>query len=232
MNIVIIGGGCYGSGYLRQFRKARARGKLPEAAWIVLDRDPGCRAVGEREAQDPLAFRTGEWRDLLAGLLASGELGAGDLVVPSPFQGSLVSDWLQDEAKAAGRMLSPLPIGEVGHGLRFEQASPAGDVRFVSFAGWTCPVHCIEPPKCPITRGPKDWDLRGTMRTVAVEQGYDRLLSFTCLHWLYGVGAVPAEEFLEARAYVRSAASADFIMASMSTCHGAVSAWRLTQLSK
>lgn len=228
MNIVVIGGGCYGSGYLRQFRKARARGKLPLASWIVLDRDRNCRAVSEMEAGDPLRFRTGEWRALLTEMLASGELSEGDLVVPSPFQGALVSDWLQDEARAAGRSLTSLPVGELGHGLRFEQASPGGDVRFVSFAGWTCPVHCIEPAKCPVTRGPKDWDLRNTMRTVAAERGYARLLSFTCLHWLYGVGAVPAEEFLAARRHVREEPPGDLLLASMSTCHGAVSAWRLT----
>lgn len=227
MTIFIIGGGCYGSGYLRQFRKARARGKMPVARWVVLDRDAGCRAATERAPEDDLEIRAGEWRALLAAAIASGELQAGDLVVPSPFQGALVTDWLRDEAAGVGRSLTPVAGGELGHGLRFEQAAPAGDVRYVSFAGWTCPVHCIEPATCPATRGPKDWDLRDTLREVSNERAYDRLFTFSCLHWLYGVGAVPAEEFLDARRYVREGPPGKLLLASLSTCHGALSAFEL-----
>ncbi len=222
----VIGGGCYGSGYVRQFRKARARGKMPLSRWVVLDRDPDCRAAGERRPEDSLEIRAGEWRLLLAEIVR-GELQPGDLVIPSPFQGMLFADWLADEAAAAGHRVEPEPIGPVESGLRFEQAGDGAHVRYVSFAGWTCPVHCIEPARCPATRGPKDWDLRETMAAWSGAHDY-KLLSFTCLHWLYGVGAIPATELLAAREHVRSGKPGRYLVASTSTCHGALSTWRLT----
>ena len=221
----VIGGGCYGAGYIRQFRKARARAKMPASRWVVLDRDPACRAAGEAHPEDPLEIRNGEWRDLLAGIIAS-ESRPHDLIVPSPFQGTLVADWLADEAARAGRELFPLPMDEVGEGLRFDQAGADSHTRFVSFAGWTCPVHCIEPPTCPATRGAKAWDLRDSMAEYARAGGYT-LLPFTCLHWLYGVGVTPVREFLAAREHVRQGPAGPLLVASMSTCHGALSAFTL-----
>jgi hypothetical protein len=227
MNVFIIGGGCYGSTYVRQLRKALANDKIPPGRWVVLDRDPNCRVRSEVQAGDPVEFRVSTWVDALTDIVATGELQAGDLVVPSPFQGTLISDWLQAEAAAAGRELAPLPLGGIGEGLRFEQADPAGQVRYVSFAGWTCPVHCIEPSKCPATRGPKAWDLRETLQTYAAREGFDAVLPFACLHWAYGVGTVPSEQFLAARGVVREGESNRLLVASLSTCHGAISAWQL-----
>lgn len=221
----VIGGGCYGSGYIRQFRKAHARGKMPPSRWVVLDRDSHCRAVEEFRPDDPLTFRTGQWRDLLADILAT-EARPHDYIIPSPFQGTLVADWLADEARRAGRTLLPLAMEEVGEGLRFEQAGAEFHVRYVSYAGWTCPVHCIEPPKCPAIRAPKAWDLRDSMAAYARARDFT-LLPFTCLHWLYGVGVTPVQEFLDARERLRHGPAGRLLVASMSTCHGALSAWEL-----
>lgn len=227
MNVFIIGGGCYGSTYVRQLRKASARGKIPQAKWVVLDRNPDCQVQRERLATDPLEIRVGAWADLLHEIVTTGALESGDLIIPSPFQGTLVSDWLQAEARQGGREMQSIPLGPVGEGLRFEQADQSGSVRYVSFAGWTCPVHCIEPPKCPITRGPKDWDLRDSLRDYARREAFDAVLQFACLHWAFGVGAVPAEQFLAARETVRTM-KGQLLIASVSTCHGAVSAWRIS----
>src|SRR5579871_5609544 len=40
--IVIVGGGCYGSFYLRQLTRARSAGALNWERVIVVDRDPHC----------------------------------------------------------------------------------------------------------------------------------------------------------------------------------------------
>jgi hypothetical protein len=222
----IIGGGCYGAGYVRQFRKARARGKLPPGRWVVLDRDPDCPAARERLPDDPLEVHIGEWRDLLITMM-SAELKPGDRIIPSPFQGTLIADWLTEEARLVGRRLEPVELPEMGAGLRYEQAVGEHQ-RFVSFAGWTCPVHCIEPPKCPAIRSAKAWDLRDTARDYGAREGFSTVLSFACLHWLYGVGAVPACAFLEARAHVREGPAGRLLLASLSTCHGAFSGFLLT----
>ncbi len=224
----IIGGGCYGAGYVKQFRKATARGKMPAARWIVLDQNSDCKAEQERQPGDPLEVRVGDWADLLAAAIAAGELKPGDQIIPSPFQGPLISRWLTLEAAAVGRSLKPVVLPELGRGLRYEQIADDQAVRYVSFAGWTCPVHCIEPPKCPAIRGPKDWDLRETVADFAVSEGFGEPLAFTCLHWLYGVGATPGSTFLEARRRMREAPPGRFLVASLSTCHGAISGWELT----
>src|SRR5439155_20036827 len=44
--IVIVGGGCYGSYYLRQLGRARRAGAAEWEELIVVDRDPAC-AVGQ-----------------------------------------------------------------------------------------------------------------------------------------------------------------------------------------
>ena len=43
--IVIVGGGCYGSYYVRQLGRAQRAGAAEWDELIVVDRDPGC-AVG------------------------------------------------------------------------------------------------------------------------------------------------------------------------------------------
>jgi len=51
--IVIVGGGCYGSYYLRQLTRARDAGAIEYARIIVVDRDPRCRVA--RAAADARA---------------------------------------------------------------------------------------------------------------------------------------------------------------------------------
>ncbi len=226
VNVWIIGGGCYGSGYVRQLRKARDHGKLPPSRWILLDRDSHCRAWVDRDPADSLSLRVGEWAQLIAGAVAAGEIGPGDHLVPSPFQGALVADWLRLEAAAAGRNLGSAPLAPMGEGTRYDQAA-GEDQRYVSFADWTCPVHCIEPPRCPATRGPKAWDLRDSVYPYARAAGFDTVLAFPCLHWRFGVGTVPAAAFLAARERIRGGPAGRILLASMSTCHGALTGLEL-----
>jgi predicted metal-binding protein len=40
--IVVVGGGCYGSYYVQQLRRARERQAIDFAQMIVVDRDPMC----------------------------------------------------------------------------------------------------------------------------------------------------------------------------------------------
>src|SRR4051812_30015726 len=44
-SIVLIGGGCYGSYYLRQLTRARDAGALTYERLVVVDRDPRCRVA-------------------------------------------------------------------------------------------------------------------------------------------------------------------------------------------
>src|SRR5438876_162725 len=52
-DVVVIGGGCYGTFYAGQLAKARERGKAHFRRVVVVDRDPACRARAELgEARD------------------------------------------------------------------------------------------------------------------------------------------------------------------------------------
>ena len=43
--IVIVGGGCYGTFYTRQLVEARKRGKVEFRRLLVVDRNPECQAA-------------------------------------------------------------------------------------------------------------------------------------------------------------------------------------------
>ena len=46
-DVVVVGGGCYGSFYAAQLAKAKQRGRARFRRVVVVDRDPACRARRE-----------------------------------------------------------------------------------------------------------------------------------------------------------------------------------------
>ena len=46
-DIVVVGGGCYGSYYVRQLRRARAAGAVAWDRLLVVDHDPGCAIAAD-----------------------------------------------------------------------------------------------------------------------------------------------------------------------------------------
>ena len=79
--IVIVGGGCYGSYYLRQLgRAARARALTAERV-VIVDRHAGCKAATEIEPGLPFEVRieVAEWTpffDSYLGAAADGSRNA------------------------------------------------------------------------------------------------------------------------------------------------------------
>ena len=100
---------------------------------------------------------------------------------------------------------------------------PSG-TRALSFATWMCPASCIEPPTCPHTRGPNDWDMKTYLneRVDAAEE----LFIFQCRHFAMGVGTIPVQEIVNE--YLRFEKSVSQVgihpvtMASVSSCHGLI----------
>ena len=62
--IVVVGGGCYGSYYVRQLGRSRRAGRIAYEQLLVVDRDAQCAvAVGARDAAGAAAgARVGLWR--------------------------------------------------------------------------------------------------------------------------------------------------------------------------
>jgi hypothetical protein len=237
-DIVVVGGGCYGSYYVRQLRRAREAGVVAWQRLVVVDRDADCRAA---EEPDGLTMVTREWGSYFAEYLGTAaERGARaialpDAIVPSPLMPPLMSQWVIARARARWP----------GRGIRLQPLQGAVDVpwqrsgddgtHYVSFATWECPINCVEPRTCPHTRGPRAWSLPPTLRAfVETERLRGRKLEgpaiFHCEHRAYGVGmfdvsAVVAADALVAQ--VAEARAAEVLLGTVSHCHGALAVLEL-----
>jgi len=230
VRFVIFGGGCYGSFYVRQLLRARRAGALAVDDILVVDHGDRPPAADLAGADVPLRHIRADWSDFLDGYLASA-VPPTDQIVPPPFTPNLAVGWLirslQQEFPAARFVTEDfraLP------GTPFQDQRAHGTLA-VSHADWLCPVNCIEPARCPATRGPRHWDMDRTMRAFAehlrtVGQPVRRICLFHCHHLAYGVGTYPAAALAEARGLLRADLAADgavrFLAGTISRCHGAV----------
>lgn len=231
MRFVIFGGGCYGTFYGRQLLRARQAGADAAEEIRVVDHDPDCRARTELGRAAGLHVDIAPWDDFL-----DAELPGMDpdvrLVTP-PFTPHLALGWLLRRLRreVPEREWS-LEAFQAMPGTPFQRQSEGGPL-VVSHADWICPVHCIEPETCPATRGPRDWDLDPTVRTLAgtlaaAGQPVDQVHLFHCHHIVYGVGGFPAGDVLSAFEAIRDRAADGgggmlrFLVGTVSHCHGAL----------
>ena len=236
--IVVVGGGCYGSYYVRQLARARAASAVTWERLVVVDRDPACRVAtdvgpGAEVAAAPPSLAIAEWTTwfdrYLAAAAADRESSARDAIVPSPLMPHLMFEWVVARARerwplrrVERRALDRAPD------TPWERASPDG-THYVSFATWMCPINCIEPRRCPHTGGPRDWSMPlAARRYVEEERAAGRTLAgpaiFHCVHRAYGVGMFDTSEVLAADDLVREVGergAAEILIGTMSHCHGA-----------
>ena len=232
--VVIVGGGCYGAYYLRQLGRAQRAGAAEWAELIVVDRDPAC-AVGQR-GRDELPPRTtlviAEWRQYFAEYLAVAVCDPArrrDAIVPSPLMPHLMADWLAARARERwpGRHVRTEPLRAAPQ-VPWQRAGEDG-THYVSFAEWMCPINCIEPAKCPHTRGPRTWSLPIAVRDYADTEAQEgrRLepLVFHCTHRTHGVGMIDVADVVDADAVIATTDPRDgasFLIGTVSHCHGAL----------
>jgi hypothetical protein len=236
-DIVVVGGGCYGSYYVRQLRRAREAGALDWRRLVVVDRDADCAIASD---SDGLTMATRDWSLFFGEYLAAAaararEDVARDAIVPSPLMPHLMSQWVVSRARARwpGRTLRLVPLdGAVD--VPWQRAGEDG-THYVSFATWECPINCVEPRTCPHTRGPRAWSLPPTLRAfVETERLRGRRLEgpaiLHCAHRAYGVGMFDVSAVVEADALVARIAEgrrAEVLVGTVSHCHGALSVLEL-----
>ncbi len=236
-DIVVVGGGCYGSYYVRQLRRAREANALSWARLIVVDRDSECAVSRDAEG---VTLVTREWGSFFAAYLAEAALrpiaeAARHAIVPSPLMPHLMGQWVMSRARARwpGRMMRFAPVdGAVD--VPWQRTGDDG-THYVSFATWECPINCIEPRTCPHTRGARAWSLPTTLRAfIETERLRGRRLDgpavFHCVHRAYGVGMFGVDEVLSADALVAQVAAgraAEVLVGTVSHCHGALSVLEL-----
>ena len=233
--IVVVGGGCYGGYYVRQLARAERAGAVECAELLVVDRDPACAVAGLSPDTRPSRTRVvvSAWDDFFATYLATAAASptrGHDAIVPSPLMPHLMADWLVARARArwpdrsvrVERLDGSLPVPW--------QRSGDDGTHYVSFAEWMCPINCIEPARCPHTRGPRTWSLPTAIASHVEPARADgaRLglpLLFHCTHRAYGVGMIDVREVLEADAVVAAvgqSGEASFLIGTVSHCHGAL----------
>lgn len=231
--IIIVGGGCYGSYYVRQLLRARTAGALSFDCLVVVDRNAGC-AVATTWGQEPhVMIVRSEWAsffdDYLGAASATGR-PSSDAIVPSPLMPHLMFDWLLRRARERWpqRPVERRPLRRAPN-VPWQSALPSG-THVVSFAEWMCPVNCIEPAKCPAIRAPRTWSMPAAVRAYVdhLESETDPLagpIIFHCEHRAYGVGMFDTQDVLDGDALVARAAAdspADVLVGTVSHCHGAL----------
>jgi hypothetical protein len=237
-DVAIIGGGCYGTFYARQLATARRKNRLSVRRILVVDRDPDCQATRELEASSELGIVAADWDAFLREFLDSAPPAPGapdDAVVPSPLMPHLMANWLLGAARALwpGREVE-LAVPDEPLRTPYDALGPDGN-RYVSFADWICPVHCIEPLTCPMIRAPRTWEMGEALARYTERLDTRRPTAgpalFTTRHHSFGVGMFGAAEIRASRMLLEAAGNrngpVDVVVGTVSACHGAISILRL-----
>jgi hypothetical protein len=237
--IVVVGGGCYGSYYVRQLGRASSADALSAERVLVVDRDPACRvATGlQSERKMKLELVVSDWTaffdSYLGDAAARTEVDDGELpdaIVPSPLMPHLMYEWIERRARARWpqRVVETRPLDPPA-GIPWQKRGADG-TQYVSFAEWVCPVNCVEPELCPATRGPRSWSMPPAVLAATEEARRNgRNLAgpviFHCQHRAYGVGMFDTSDVIAGDALVQRAAAAgaaEVLVGTVSHCHGAL----------
>ena len=241
-DVIVVGGGCYGTFYVAQLAKAKQRDKARFRRVVVVDRDPACRARVELGDAPDRNYVVRDWNayfgDFLGATLPAAAGEPQDYIVPSPLMPHLMFEWVRARARARwpGRAVDTIAVPDSLH-TPYDRSAPAPDhTRYVSFADWICPTHCIEPAVCPAIGSARTWEMGAAVRELgerlrAAGEPVHGPALFVCRHHVFGVGAFAVDQVLAGDALVRTAgesgAPAAVLVGTVSGCHGAVNLLRL-----
>lgn len=236
-DVVVVGGGCYGTFYAGQLAKAKEKGRARFRQVIVVDRDPACRARVELGEGPDRTFAVAQWDAYFAAFLGGAARARPgepeDYIVPSPLMPHLMFQWVLARARERWpeRAVAVASVPD-SLGTPYDRSAPPPDhTRYVSFAEWLCPTHCIEPAICPAIGSARGWEMGDAVRGLA-----ERLRAagepvhgpalFVCRHQVFGVGTFAVDAVLAGDEIVqtagRSGAAAAVLVGTISSCHGAV----------
>jgi hypothetical protein len=231
-DIIVVGGGCYGSYYVEQLRRARAAGAIDVRRVRVVDRNAEC-AVARTPTDAELVVA--EWTTFFEDYLGASSEETRDAIVPSPLMPHLMYGWLLERARKRwpDRSVETVPLA-VEPGTPWSRSAPDA-THYVSYATWECPINCVEPRLCPHTRGERSWTMPDAARDIverAAEAGGDLQgpVIFHCTHRAFGVGMFDTRDVVTADEFVRTAAAesaADVLVGTVSHCHGALNVLRV-----
>lgn len=128
-----------------------------------------------------------------------------------------------------GRALSVVPVpGKLP--TPYDRSGPSDATRYISWADWICPTHCIEPALCPAIGARRTWEMSETVTALAEQlRSSGRPVRgpalFVCKHQVFGVGMFPAESVRAGDRMVQQAGESDeaeVLVGTISSCHGAL----------
>jgi len=229
-DLFVVGGGCFGSQYVKWLLRASEKGMLHYRKIFAIDRDPHCQ-LKNTTLPDSVELIAADWVDYFTDYLATHFRDtefADDFWVPSPLSPHILFFGMM---RAAERLGVPCRFQAAGFNepvlppVRIPLAN--GDLA-VSFAEWQCPVNCIEPGNCPAIHDRRTWDMKialdGYFENQAARRGAHVL---QCRHWVHGVGTIPMREiFQEFERFLencRRPEIEDLVVATTSRCHGLIS---------
>jgi hypothetical protein len=234
--IVVVGGGCYGSYYVRQLARASAAGAVTWSSLIVVDRDKDCAVarLPENDRPPSLHVEIAAWDEYFSRFLgeASGrpDESTHDAIVPSPLMPHLMAEWLLLRARERWpeRDVGVAPLA-AAPAVPWQMTGP-DHTHYVSFAEWICPINCIEPARCPATKGERTWSLPTALAAYVTDEAsagrpIEGPFVFHCAHRAYGVGMIDVSAVLAADAAIRERGergAAAFLVGTASHCHGAL----------
>ncbi len=162
--------------------------------------------------------------------LPPGEGGRPSYIVPSPLMPHLMFDWLKRLARQTWpeRSIAQQPLTDPV-GTPYDTLAPDG-TRYVSWADWLCPTHCIEPATCPVIRAPRMWEMSETAQAVVERLSQSREVFgpalFVTRHLTDGVGAFAVSDAVAAAGLLREAGATgrptSLLVGTVSACHGAL----------
>lgn len=239
-DVIVIGGGCYGTFYATQLAKAKRRSKATYRRVVVVDRNPRCLAAAELPATGDREIVTAEWQAFFDRYLeeprSPGEPGERDVIVPAPHMPHVMFEWILRRARERfpDRRFAVTPVtGTLG--TPYDRTAEDG-TRYVSFADWVCPTHCVEPARCPAIGRARTWEMPVAVRALAerMRSRGEPVLGpalFVCRHLVFGVGTFTADAVLDGvrlvEAAARDPAGAAVLVGTVSSCHGALNLVRV-----
>ena len=240
MRYVIAGGGAYGAHYVRKLFKGIASGRIELDEIVVVDRAKTCQVAEIAEAHPNVRLEISDWRSFASRVWANPDIWAEDIWIPAPIAPHILADWVIDRIEeltgletAAERAPIDLPD------LPYAQQSPDGRI-LLSHAPGRCPLDCIEPGTCAITKDTRWWEMRDTLTDLLGQEDLDldpgRVAMFFCRHHCdpdqHDVGGIPFATIRAEtdRVCLHAKEGADEVgVATFSSCHGVLTRLRIRQ---
>ena len=236
MDIIVIGGGCYGTFQTRRLLKAIEAGRIDRDSRIVIvDRNESPPAMAEFVNDRRIVFAKADWSSFLSDYFLNYSGGSGDQLIPAHIAPHLLFEVCSNYLRIKGGC--SVEFEEVGttFDLPFEKIS--GTTKYISAAAWLCPFSCIEPTVCPAIKAQRTWDL-SRLVPVRVAASADITIVFKTAHYAWGVSSIPTDGILESCRLILERACASekpplkAVVATTSNCHGAVGSMKITPPSR